>query len=176
MTSGKEFRGPLIQGATKWPKECCQHIGIMRRADSPWSIRHINAPKPKGKGVGSEKGAVALVVDIEPSSSSSRECIRLVFVVPRLDAVEGQKKELEKYFEWSNSLAKEGLIARPAGPAISANQVSNICFIMGDLNFRLIPPKTNVRGCPDKNDDAKVWAAVLLDSAKRRCFPALRWV
>jgi hypothetical protein len=84
-----------------------------------------------------------------------------------LDAKEGQKEELEKYLKWSDTLAKKGVIERPAGSAIPAGEVSNICFIMGDLNFRLIPPQTKVVGLPDANDDATVWAAVFLDSAKR---------
>jgi hypothetical protein len=57
--------------------------------------------------------------------------------------------------------------ALDSGPAISADQVSNIGLIMGDLNFRLIPPKTKVAGSPTENDDDTVWAAVLLDSEKR---------
>jgi hypothetical protein len=164
---GKEFRGPLIQGYTKFPEKCCQHIGIMRRADSPWRIRHIGPDKPI-KDQRSEKGAVALVVDIEPSSSSSdRECIRLVFVSTHLDAGKGQKEELEKYINWLNDLAKEGKIERPSGPAIPAGEVSHIGFIMGDLNFRLIPPKTEVSKLPDQNSDDDFWAGVLLDSPKR---------
>jgi hypothetical protein len=88
-------------------------------------------------------------------------------VSTHLDATEGQKEELDKYVKWSNDLTKEGVIERSAGSAIPAGEVSNICFIMGDLNFRLIPPQTKVAGLPDENADANAWAAVLLDSAKR---------
>ena len=132
----------------------------MQRSDSPWRIRDIHAFK-KRKGPGSEKGAVALVVDIEPTSSTHQHhqhhqhllLLLLLFfhhhlLIERVypaglcehaSGPEGQENELTEYFSWLNGLAKKGLIERPAGPAIPASEVSNICFIMGDLNFRLFP-------------------------------------
>jgi hypothetical protein len=178
MWWGEAVRGPLIKGTTKPPEPCCQHIGIMRRANSPWSVRNIvgkDKRKEKvplvggllgGVGLGSEKGAVALVVDIE--DPSSHECIRLVFVSTHLDAGKGQKKELEEYLAWSDTLAtKGGSINRSVGSPIPANQVSNIGFIMGDLNFRLIEPQTQAPDLPDQNSDDAFWADVLLNPAKR---------
>jgi hypothetical protein len=171
MWRGKAVRGPLIVGTTKPGTTCCQHIGIMRRADSPWSIRNIvwhpeDVPLLSSFGLGSEKGAVALVVDIE--HTANHECLRLVFVSTHLDATKGQKEELTRYLQWSDTLAKQsGSISRTVGQAIPADQVSNIGFIMGDLNFRLIPPKKPVTGLPDETTDPDSWAGVLLDAPKR---------
>src|SRR4029077_15613522 len=67
MDGGKPVKGPSIWGATKGTA-CHQHIGIMQRSDSAWHVSRIKQEKNLTKGfIGStvsEKGAVALVVDI----------------------------------------------------------------------------------------------------------------
>ena len=161
MDGGKAVVGPSIMGKTKLTEPFCyQHIGIMQRSDSPWRVLRIKQ-ETNPKGLGSEKGAVALVVDISSSttssssssSSSSHECIRLVFVSTHLSPKE-EEKDLTWHCSWLNR-------------KLASEELANIHFIMGDLNFRLIPPKTKVGGLPDENHDAKAWADVLLDSAKR---------
>jgi hypothetical protein len=165
---GQRVRGPLIVGSTKPPKPCCQHIGILRHKDSKWSVINIEQ-KDKSKGPASEKGAVALVVDIEHGSQvQQKECVRLVFVSTHVDAEEGQEKEFTEYIDWSRDLAKGGKIQRTSVQnPINADQVSNICFFMGDLNFRLKPYEDEPRTLAGRYDTADKWADALLDAGKR---------
>ncbi len=128
QSGGQVVQGPQIHGVTD-PSQlkgttdlaqlgCYQHIGIMQRSNSPWHVLQIKQetnPKKGITGVASEKGAVALVVDIE--HNIDKECIRLVFVSTHLDAAKGQADELTEYFTWLNRLAREGSIQRKGPPS-----------------------------------------------------------
>jgi len=179
QSGGQVVQGPQIHGVTD-PSQlkgttdlaqlgCYQHIGIMQRSNSPWHVLQIKQetnPKKGITGVASEKGAVALVVDIE--HNIDKECIRLVFVSTHLDAAKGQADELTEYFTWLNRLAREGSIQRKGAP-FEAKNLANIRFIMGDLNFRLFPNPAAPQneGLPDRNDTSDTWADALLNPKMR---------
>jgi hypothetical protein len=197
MDGGKAVKGPSIMGKTK-PLEpfCYQHIGIMQRTDSPWQVLQVKEDRYL-RGLTSEKGALALVVDISSSSSptstsstsstssasssasssssssslsssSSHKCIRLVFVSTHVSP-KGQEKELTEYFTWANGLAREGSITTSDGDVFEAKNVANIRFIMGDLNFRLFPNQNAPQdeGLPGRDDTSDTWADALLSPPKR---------
>jgi hypothetical protein len=162
MVNGKSFEGTQFWGMTK-AVQCYQHIGIMQRTDSPWRVVGITGHKKDKPGIAgtlSEKGALALTVDVEvPAAQGGTRApfIRLCFLSTHLDSYKGQEEELNAHIKWLD----KDVVGTTVVPT------SDIRFIMGDLNFRLIPPETKVAGLPDDKDDAKAWAAALLDPGKR---------
>ena len=172
MDDGKPVKGPSIKGKTKWDAWCYQHIGIMQRSDSPWRVLQIKQeknPKPGITGALSEKGAVALVVDIEGPAAQNRlhpPRIRLCFMSTHLNAGEGQAKELDSHIAWLTSKAK---VEQPEEQLLTMNTPTNIHFVMGDLNFRLTPMKHyGEPQLPDIEAEAKDWAEALEDPARRK--------
>jgi hypothetical protein len=175
QSGGQVVQGPQIHGVTD-PSQvkattdlaqqgCYQHIGIMRRSNSPWDVLQVKEETKWKPGLASEKGAVALVVDIE--HNIDKECLRLVFVSTHLDAAKGQAEELTEYFTWLNGLTRAGSIQRKGAP-FEAKNLANIRFIMGDLNFRLFPnPAPKNQGLPGGNDTSDTWADALLNPQMR---------
>jgi hypothetical protein len=176
--AGPASTGPTIGGYTKWPKYCYQQIGIMRRPNPPshWVCRNITENIRQGKG---EKGAVTLVVDLEyvpppplpgvvPPPPAPQIAVRLLFLSTHLPAGAGMNNELTACANLLTDLSIKGGPVQFSWGAMQPTLLPVLCFMMGDLNFRLTPRVVaNPPQLPGVNDNSDTWARSIIDDAWR---------